>query len=59
MYRRYATECLKIAQCTTDERAKRSLFEMAVKWHGLAVNAEQNEKDSRVQEDIRPVALNR
>jgi transposase-like protein len=45
-YRRYAQQCLEIAQSTADERAQASLVQMAQVWFRLAQNAETGDAES-------------
>jgi hypothetical protein len=40
-YRRYAAECLRIAQETCDPEAKARLLDMAQKWRELGEKAEE------------------
>jgi hypothetical protein len=40
-YRRYAAECLRIAQATSDPEAKGRLLDMAQRWGELGKKAEE------------------
>jgi hypothetical protein len=42
-YRRYAAECIRVAQETADPRDKALLLEMAQKWRELAERADRRE----------------
>src|SRR5438552_1431934 len=44
-YRRYAAECLRIAQETSDPEAKARLLNMAQKWRELGKKAEEGAAD--------------
>jgi hypothetical protein len=42
-YRRYAAECIRVAQETADPNDKALLLEMAQKWRELAERAERRQ----------------
>jgi hypothetical protein len=42
-YRKYAAECLRIAQAARDEDDKARLLAMAQAWHRLAENIEKSD----------------
>jgi hypothetical protein len=44
-YRRYAAECLRIAQQAMDENQKALLLQMAEHWRRLAEKAERNREN--------------
>lgn len=43
-YRRYAAECLRVAQQLTDPTDKAKLVQMAQKWRELAQKADQSDE---------------
>ena len=50
-YRRYAAECLRVAQGTTISADKSLMLEMAQKWCELAEKAERNESEENRSSD--------
>lgn len=45
-YRRYAAECLRLANSSDDMREKAVLLQMAEQWHQLAERAETEKRES-------------
>ncbi len=50
-YRRYAAECLRVAQQLTDPTDKAKLVQMAQKWRELAQKADQSAEGDGSKED--------
>jgi hypothetical protein len=44
-YRRYAAECLRLANASEDAREKAMLLQMAEQWHRLAERAEKDDRE--------------
>ncbi len=55
-YRRNASNCLRVAERTTDLAARSTLLEMARAWHNLANQAERNSRTDLVYETPPPPA---
>jgi hypothetical protein len=45
-YRRYAAECVRVAQLSTNPTDKALLLEMARKWHELAERLERRQDNN-------------
>jgi hypothetical protein len=46
-YRRYAAECVRVAQTTSNPNDKQVMLEMAQKWHELAEKVERKDQAAR------------
>ena len=50
-YRRFAHECLKMANTTRDPTTRATFMQMAQVWHRLADQAEKNDRDEKDRRD--------
>jgi hypothetical protein len=46
-YRRYAAECVRVAQTTSNPNDKQMMLEMAQKWHELAEKVERKDQAAK------------